>query len=70
MAMMKKDMGMGGMCKCPHHKWFGWIFLIAGVLYLLSDLNWVTWWGLNWWTVAFILIGLSAFCKCCGKSMC
>ena len=66
----KTNMSMGGMCKCPHHKTFGWVALIAGVLYLLQDLGWINWWGLNWWTVAFVLIGLGAFCSCCDKGKC
>ena len=44
------------MGKCP--AWVAWVTLIAGILYLLADLS-VFNWGINWWTVAFILMGLS-----------
>ena len=70
MAMAKETGMRGGMCSCPHHKTFGWIFLIAGIVFLLRD--WGIWdfWNIQWWTVLFIFIGLSAFCKCCNKSWC
>ena len=68
---MARDMGMmSKTCNCQHHKWFGWVVLVAGVLYLLSDLNWIGWWSVNWWTVAFVLIGLGAMCKCCSTGKC
>ena len=31
---------------------------IAGVLYLLQDLNVITFWKINWWTVVFLLMGI------------
>ena len=44
-------------CAC-----WGWIVLILGVIYLLQDLGALARWGLNWplewWTVAFVLVGL------------
>ena len=67
---MKKDMSMGGTCICQHHKIFGWVLLVVGVLYLLGDLGWWSWWNVQWYTVAFILFGLGSMCKCCGKGMC
>ena len=44
----------------------GVLFLVAGVLYLLTDLGYVDWWKLQWWTVAFLLCGVSgiAMTKC------
>jgi len=41
--------------------WLAWVILVAGVLYLLADLRIFFTsgsWGINWWTVAFILIGM------------
>ncbi|MEK6907531.1 MAG: hypothetical protein AABW45_03300 [Nanoarchaeota archaeon] len=68
---MVKDTGMmGRTCNCQHHKIFGWVVLLAGVLYLLSDLGWVGWWNVNWWTVAFVLVGLGTMCSCCGRGKC
>ena len=60
----------GGTCSCPHHKTFGWIILIIGALYLLNDLGWWNVWVVNWWTAAFVLIGLGALCSCCDKGKC
>mgnify|MGYP001572943805 CR=1 FL=1 len=67
--MAVKNVAMkGDMCDCKHHKLFGWLVLIIGVLYLLGDLNVISLLGwLNWWTVAFVFIGLSCLCSCCGK---
>ena len=67
--MAIKSMAMkGDTCDCQHHRWFGWIALIVGVLYLLQDLNVIVLLGwLNWWTAAFVLIGLGCLCSCCGK---
>lgn len=42
---------------CPG--WLAWVTLVAGVLYLLADLAiWPGWNAINWWTVAFVLLGL------------
>ena len=42
---------------CP--AWVAWVTLIAGILYLLADLGIFEWWGtFNWYTIAFLLIGL------------
>jgi len=62
MAMMK-----GGMCNCPHHKVFAFVVLLVGILFLLKDLNYWSFWNLNWWTVGFLMLGLKkvAGCKCC-----
>lgn len=40
----------------------GWLWLIAGILFLLADLG-VFDWGISWWTVVFIVMGLGAFMK-------
>lgn len=62
---MKKEMSMGGTCKCQHHKIFGWVFLIVGILYLIKDFGGWDFWGIQWYTVLFLLIGLGALCMCC-----
>jgi hypothetical protein len=41
---------------CP--AWFGWVVLIVGVLYLLTDMKTIQFWNLSWYTVMFILWGL------------
>ncbi len=40
----------------------GWIWLIAGILFLLADLA-VFDWGISWYTVLFVVMGLGAFIK-------
>ncbi len=71
MALAKRDMGMkGDTCDCPHHKTFSWIVLIIGILFLFRDLGWWDFWNLQWWTVAFLLVGFAAFCGCCNKGKC
>jgi hypothetical protein len=35
----------------------GWLMLIAGVLFLLQNLNIWSFWNLQWYTVLFILWG-------------
>ncbi len=69
MMAMKKDMGMmkSGMCGCQHHKMFGWFVLLLGVLFLVRDFGIWNFWNIQWWSIAFILIGLGACCKCCGR---
>ena len=41
----------------------GWIILIVGVLFLLVDFGIWSFWGIQWWTALFILVGLSYVCK-------
>jgi len=64
-----KEVNYMGCVKCC--KVGGTLFLAAGLLFLLQDLNVWTFWGLNWWTVAFLLVGLAkvgmAHCKDCMK---
>ncbi len=44
--------------------WLSWIVLIIGILYLIKDiLAWDYWWSLSWWTVAFIIVGLTGIIK-------
>jgi len=48
------------MCKkCS--KISGIMILVAGVLFLLQDLAIWNFWGLNWYTVLFIIIGVTCF---------
>jgi len=70
MAMMKKEMGMKEGCNCPHHGIFRWVILIVGVLFLFRDLGWWDFWNIQWWTILFLVIGLTSGCKCCGKNWC
>ena len=45
-------------------KWASWILLIAGVLYLLQDWGLaLDFWKFNWWTVIFVVWGLSGACS-------
>ena len=71
---VKKEMGMkGGICGCSHHKTFGWVILVIGVLFLLRDFGVggiLGLWDIQWWTVAFVLVGLAALCACCEKGKC
>ena len=48
---------------------FGILILLSGLGFLLQDWGWWAFWGLNWWTVAFLLCGIAAvslrWCKEC-----
>ena len=47
------------------NQWFGWLVLLAGVLFLMQDLGTWAFWNLSWYTVAFLLAGAgSLWCKC------
>jgi len=53
------------MCqKC--HQISGWLFLIFGVLFLLRDLNLWDVFGIQAWTVLFLIVGMAfvAMSKC------
>ncbi|PIN80466.1 hypothetical protein COV13_03510 [Candidatus Woesearchaeota archaeon CG10_big_fil_rev_8_21_14_0_10_32_9] len=43
--------------------WMGIVLLVFGVLFLLQNLNVWNIWGIQWYTVAFVLLGLSKLCK-------
>ena len=44
-------------------------FLVLGVIFLLRDFNIWDFWGIQWWTAAFVVIGIgtlgSAHCPNC-----
>ena len=42
---------------------WGVIVLIIGLLFLMQDLGTWNFWGLQWYTVLFILAGVSMFFK-------
>lgn len=60
--MAKKKMMMS--CDCGCATWLKWLVLLFGVLYLLGDLGMMPWFApggtqvINWWTLAFLLLGL------------
>ena len=58
---------MQGCNKCMN--FCGWLFLIFGVIFLLQDLGVWMFWGIRWWTVLFLLVGVGgigqASCKDC-----
>ncbi|MEK6849416.1 MAG: hypothetical protein AABY01_02495 [Nanoarchaeota archaeon] len=60
---------MGGCTKCQ--KICGILMLLAGICFLLQNLNIWNFWNLSWWTVLFLLWGIggiaSANCKDCQK---
>jgi len=62
------------MCICTKCRGIGGIlFLIFGIILLLKDLNVWNFWGINWWTVLFVLLGLGMLatsgCKECNTEM-
>ena len=44
----------------------GILWLFAGIGFLLQDLDKWNFWHINWWSVAFLILGLAKF----GKSKC
>jgi hypothetical protein len=53
----------------PHHccKGFAVVLLVLGILFLLKDLQVWNFWGINWWTVLFLLFGIKMCIICCLK---
>ena len=58
-------MGMGGCSTCK--KMSGWTWLVVGLLFLLQDRGVWGFFGLKWWTVLFLLVGLGAVASSCCK---
>ena len=62
---------MGMCCKCRTMS--GVLFLVFGIILLLKDLNVWHFWGINWWTVLFILAGIGMLgtsgCKECNPEV-
>lgn len=59
---------MGLMCKkCKMIT--GGLFLVAGLLYVLTDIGVVSFWNINWWSSLFVVFGITQFasstCKDC-----
>lgn len=38
--------------------WMGWLVLIVGILFLLQDFGTWNFWGIHWYTAAFVIVGL------------
>jgi hypothetical protein len=38
--------------------WIGWLILIVGILFLLVDFGIWNFFGISWYSAAFVLIGL------------
>ena len=58
------------MCMCNKcGKMCGVLLLVFGVLFLLQDLNIWNYWGINWYSIAFLLLGFAMLgnsgCKSC-----
>tara|TARA_Y100000310_G_C20410355_1_gene681653 strand:- start:617 stop:826 length:210 start_codon:yes stop_codon:yes gene_type:complete len=51
---------------CCHGKTAAIVFLVLGVLFLLSDLNVWTFFGgtLKWWTILFLIMGILGLTTC------
>ncbi|MBW2996998.1 hypothetical protein KY349_01515 [Candidatus Woesearchaeota archaeon] len=63
--MAKKEAcGDSGCCPMTGCIWCGLIVLALGVLFLLRDLNVWNFWNIQWWTAAFLLMGLGCLCMC------
>jgi hypothetical protein len=44
----------------------GLVLVLVGVAFLLRDVGVWTFWGIEWWTVGFLLAGLGMWgCSCC-----
>ncbi len=44
----------------------GLIILVLGIIFLLGDLGIWSFWGINWWTAVFLVVGACKLCttKC------
>ncbi len=67
MAKKKEVCSTNGSCStksCCCMKWAGWVMLVVGILYLLSDLGIFTWFGatFSWFTIVFLVVGLKMVC--------
>jgi membrane-bound ClpP family serine protease len=51
------------MDKCCMSKSWGIIVLILGILFLLQDLNVITFWTVGPWTIVFLVVGLMVVLK-------
>ncbi len=59
------------MCMCKKcGSCMGWLVLVAGVLLLLKNLNVWTFWGIDGWTLAFIIAGFAMIGSGCCKKCC
>ncbi|MBS3176038.1 hypothetical protein J4457_02265 [Candidatus Woesearchaeota archaeon] len=56
--MMKSEGQTCPSCSSNMCMWCGVLVLVIGILYLLQDMGRITWWTYNWYTVAFILLGV------------
>jgi hypothetical protein len=59
------------MCMCNKcGSCMGWTVLVAGILFLLKDLNVWNFFGIQPWTIVFILIAMIMIGKSCCKNCC
>lgn len=56
--MAKKKANTCNICGTGMCKGSALVILIAGILFLLQDLGVWNFWGISWYTVAFIVTGL------------
>jgi flagellar motor component MotA len=56
-------MNKRGCCFGQYAPVWGIIVLIIGILFLMQDLGTWNFLGINWWTIVFILAGISMFFK-------
>ncbi|MDR3581694.1 MAG: DUF5668 domain-containing protein [Candidatus Pacebacteria bacterium] len=62
----------GKVCRCGHHKMVPILAIIFGLVFLLAEVNVLTWGFVNvTWPVLLIIFGItklmSGKCNCCGK---
>ena len=56
--MAKKAVCSGNSGCMPCATWWGVIVLVVGILFLLRDLEVWDFWNIQWWTAAFMLMGI------------